>query len=83
MKFGKLEIFWLGLIGITLLNTFVGENFSSTVLVSVLIALTVMYKGLVVIDHFMELKGGHKNLRFLMRAYLILFPSLIVVSAFF
>ncbi|PCI57509.1 MAG: hypothetical protein COB45_03670 [Gammaproteobacteria bacterium] len=80
---GKLEYYLLALIAITLFNTFLGEQFASTALVSVLIALTVTYKGFIVIDHFMELKGANKNLRFLMRLYFVIFPSLIIVSAFY
>ncbi len=79
----KLEYYLAALIVITLLNTFLGEKFSSTTLVSVLIAITVTYKGFIVIDHFMELKGANKNLRFLMRLYFVIFPSLIIVSAFY
>ena len=79
----KLEYYLAALIVITLLNTFLGEKFSSTTLVSILIAMTVTYKGFVVIDHFMELKGANKNLRFLMRLYFVIFPSLIIVSAFY
>ncbi len=82
-KFGKLEYYLSALVGITLLNTFLGERFASTTLVSILIALTVIYKGFVVIDHFMELKGANRNLRMLMRLYFVLFPSLIIVSAFY
>jgi len=80
---GKLEYYLAALIAITLFNTFLGEQFASTTLVTILIALTVTYKGFVVIDHFMELKGANKNLRFLMRLYFLIFPSLIVVSAFY
>lgn len=79
----KLEYYLAALIVITLLNTFLGEQFSSTTLVSILIAMTVTYKGFIVIDHFMELKGANKNLRFLMRLYFVIFPSLIIVSAFY
>jgi len=81
--FGKLEIYIVALIAITLFNTFLGEQFASTTLVSILIAFTVTYKGFLVIDHFMELKKANKNLRFLMRLYFILFPSLIIISAFY
>ena len=80
---GRLEYYLLALIAITLFNTFLGEQFASTALVTVLIALTVTYKGFIVIDHFMELKGANKNLRFLMRLYFVIFPSLIIVSAFY
>lgn len=82
-KFGVLEYYLAALIGITLLNTFLGEKFASTTLVTILIAITVTYKGFIVIDHFMELKGANKNLRFLMRLYFIIFPSMIVISAFY
>jgi len=80
---GKLEYFLAALIVITLFNTFLGEQFSSTTVVCILIALTVTYKGFVVIDHFMELKHANKNLRFLMKCYFVIFPSLIIVSAFY
>jgi hypothetical protein len=80
---GKLECFLAALIAITLLNTFLGEQFASTTLVCILIAMTVTYKGFIVIDHFMELKGANKNLRFLMKCYFVIFPSLIIVSAFY
>lgn len=82
-KFRTLEYFLVALIGITLLNTFLGETFASTALVSILIALTVTYKGFVVIDHFMELKETNKNLRFLMKLYFVIFPSMIIISAFY
>lgn len=80
---GKLEYYLFALIAITLFNTFLGEQFASTAIVNILIALTVIYKGFVVIDHFMELKGANKNLRFLMRLYFIIFPLMIIISAFY
>lgn len=84
MKHVKNLEYYLGvLIAITLFNTFLGEQFASTTVVTILIALTVTYKGFVVIDHFMELKGANRNLRFLMRLYFIIFPSMIIVSAFY
>ena len=78
----SLEFFWLMLIGITLFNTFLGEEFSSSKFASIIIALTLSYKGFTIIDHFMELKGGNKILRWLMKAYFIVFPSMIIVTAF-
>jgi len=84
MKYiGKLEYYLIALITITLLNTFLGENFQSTALVSILVGFTVMYKGFVVIDHFMELKGAHKYLRLMMKTYFVVFPSLIMLTVFF
>lgn len=82
-SFSKLEYLWLTLLAIVLFNTLLGENVESTALVSILVALTVMYKGLMVIDHFMELKYANKYLRRMMRIYFIFFPSLIILSVFF
>jgi hypothetical protein len=82
-RLGSLEYYLGALITITLFNTLLGEKFASTTLVTILIALTVTYKGFVVIDHFMELKGANRNLRFLMRLYFVIFPSMIIVSAFY
>ncbi|WNC73739.1 cytochrome C oxidase subunit IV family protein [Thalassotalea psychrophila] len=82
-RFGKLEYYWVALIAITFSNTILGEGFDSTVFITTFIALTVMYKGLVVIDHFMELKDANKYLRLMMRTYFFIFPSLIIVSGFF
>ncbi|SEL00075.1 Cytochrome C oxidase subunit IV [Colwellia chukchiensis] len=79
----QLEWLWVLLIAITLFNTFLGEQFSSTALVSVLVAISVMYKGIIVIDHFMELKYANKHLRWLMRWYFIIFPSLVIATIFF
>ena len=81
-KFGKLEVLWLTLISITLFNTSLAENFSSTLIVSTIIALTTMFKGMMVIDHFMELKEGNKVLRWMMRTYFFVFPMLIIVTIF-
>ncbi len=78
--FGKLERYLFVLIVITLFNAFLGENFSSATFVSFLVAITLTFKGFLVIDHFMELKNANKNLRFLMRLYFIIFPSLIIIS---
>jgi len=82
-KMSSLEWFWGVLIAITLFNTFLGEQFAATASVSILLALTVMYKGIIIIDHFMELKHANKNLRLLMRLYFILFPSMIIATIFF
>ena len=48
-KFSSLEWFWVILIAITLFNTFLGEQFASTAFVSILVAVTLMYKGIIVI----------------------------------
>jgi len=82
-SFGKLELFLSFLITVTLFNTLLGEQFPSLAIASIIIALTVTYKGFVVIDHFMELKNTNKNLRFLMKLYFLIFPSMIIVSAFY
>ena len=81
-KIGQLEVLWLILISITLFNTSLGESLNSTLVVSTIIALTTMFKGMMIIDHFMELKEGNKILRLMMRGYFFVFPMLIIVTIF-
>ncbi|KGJ90541.1 cytochrome C oxidase subunit IV family protein [Thalassotalea sp. ND16A] len=82
-RFGKLEYYFAALITITFSNTILGEGFDSTAFITIFVALTVMYKGLVVIDHFMELKEANRYLRMMMRTYFFFFPSLIILSTMF
>ncbi|WOH38729.1 cytochrome C oxidase subunit IV family protein [Thalassotalea fonticola] len=82
-RLGKLEYYFIALITITFSNTLLGEGFDSTAFITTFVALTVMYKGLVVIDHFMELKEANKFLRLMMRTYFFIFPSLIILSSMF
>ena len=51
-KFSSLEWFWATLIAITLFNTFLGEQFASSAFVSMLVAVTLMYKGIIVITKY-------------------------------
>lgn len=81
-KFGKLEILSITLIVITLFNTSLAENLNSTLIVSTIIALTTMFKGVMIIDHFMEQKEGNKILKLMMRAYFFVFPMLIIITLF-
>ena len=81
-KITKLEALWFMLISITLFNASLGDHFNSVLFVSVIIALTTMFKGMMIIDHFMELKHGNKILRWLMRGYFIVFPMLIIITIF-
>lgn len=78
-----LEKFWFLLIAITVFNVALAEGTEPTFIISTIIAITTCYKGLVVIDHFMELKGANVFIRGLMRFYFILFPSLIVITYLF
>ena len=79
----KLEKLWLALISITIFNVAIAEGIPPTLWVSLVIACTTCYKGLVVIDHFMELKEGNLYLRRMMRVYFLIFPSLIVLTYLF
>ena len=79
----KLEKLWLALIFITIFNVAVAEGIPPTLWVSLVITCTTCFKGLMVIDHFMELKEGNIYLRRLMRTYFLIFPSLIVITYLF
>ena len=79
----KLEKYWLLLMLITIFNVVIAEGVSPTFWITAVIDLTTCYKGIVVIDHFMELKHANKYLRYLMRSYFLIFPSLIILTYLF
>ncbi len=82
MKY-KLEKLWFALMFITIFNVAIAEGIPPTLWVSLVIACTTCFKGLIVIDHFMELKEANRYLRGMMRTYFIIFPSLIVIVYLF
>ncbi len=79
----KLNIIWLILMAITVMNAMIAESASTGVAITILIAVSVSFKGHMVIDHFMALKGANRYLRNLMNAYFYIIPTLIIITYLF
>jgi len=74
----SLDIIWLLLMGITVMNAFIAENTTASAAITILVAISVAYKGRMVVDHFMGLKGANRHIRNWMNAYFYVIPAMIV-----
>ncbi len=75
----KLNIIWLILMAITVMNAMIAESENTGVAITILIAVSVSFKGHMVVDHFMGLKGANHYIRSWMNAYFYVIPSMMVI----
>ena len=78
-----IDALWLLLIGLTLGGTLLGETADPSLAVTLIICLTMAFKGRVVIDHFMELNNANRKVRNMMRAYFYVLPAVTVLTSLF
>lgn len=74
---------WLLLVALTLGGAVIGEAAEPGLAATLAIALSMAFKGRMVIDHFMGLKTANRTLRNLMRGYFYVIPLLTVLSYVF
>jgi len=74
-----LDIIWLFLMAMTIVNAAIAEQAEPGLIVTILICLIIVIKARLVIDLFMELKGASPYIYHLMNAYFYLFPLLAVL----
>ena len=74
-----LNLLWLLLVTLTLGGAFLGETSEPSLAVTLVICLTMAFKGRMIIDHFMELKTANRTIRKLMRAYFYVLPLVTVL----
>jgi len=78
-----IDALWLLLMALTLGGALIGESFESGLAVTLVISLTMAFKGRMVVDHFMELKTANRKVRALMRAYFYVLPAATVLTYLF
>lgn len=78
-----LDRLWIVLVALTLGGALVGESTDPSFAVTVIISLTMAFKGRVVVDHFMELKTANRTIRNLMRAYFYVLPAVTVLTSLY
>ncbi len=78
-----LDFLWIVLCILTLGGAYLGEAAEPGLAVTLLIAITMAFKGRMVIDHFMELKTANRRIRSLMRAYFYVLPTVMVLTYLF
>ena len=74
-----LDYIWLLLMAITIMNAMIAESTTTGAAITVLIAISVAFKGHMVVDHFMGLKGANRYLRSWMNAYFYVIPAMIII----
>ncbi|MDO9064104.1 MAG: cytochrome C oxidase subunit IV family protein [Sulfuricella sp.] len=74
-----IALLWLLLVALTLGGALIGEAAEPGIAVTLVISLTMAFKGRLIIDHFMELKTANRTIRNLMRAYFYVLPLVTVL----
>lgn len=82
-KMSKLDLAWIVLMLVTLLNTLVAESAQQSHFISAVICFSIAFKGRLVIDYFMELNEANDTIRQLVRSYFYFFPLLILLCDVF
>jgi hypothetical protein len=78
-----LDLLWLLLVALTLGGAYLGEAAEPGIAVTLIISLTMAFKGRIIVDHFMELKTANRTVRNLMRAYFYVLPLVVVLTTLF
>ena len=73
-----IDFIWLSMMGLTLLSATLAESADSGLIVTLIISLTIAFKGRMIVDRFMELATANRYLRNAMRLYFWVIPGLIV-----
>jgi caa(3)-type oxidase subunit IV len=71
-----LDILWLCLMILTIMNAAIAEQAEPSLLITVIICSIIVIKARLVIDYFMELKSASPYIYNLMNAYFYVFPLL-------
>jgi len=79
----SVDTIWLMLLGLTLLAAAIAETPDQGFILTLVIALTVAFKGRMIVDRFMELNSANRWLRHSMRIYFYVIPMLIVLVYLF
>ncbi|MCU7930399.1 MAG: cytochrome C oxidase subunit IV family protein [Candidatus Thiodiazotropha sp. (ex Codakia rugifera)] len=75
---GHTERIWLMLIGLTLLGALLGEKGHAGWLLTLTVAILLVLKGGIVVDHYMEMRSANQRIRNILRLFVVLIPILVI-----
>jgi len=75
----SIHVVWLLLMLITIGSALLAESGETNLLITLLIALSVLLKGRLVVERLMELRSANRYIRFAMNFYFYVVPTLIVL----
>lgn len=79
----RLDLLWVVLVGLTVAGALLADRAEPGPLVTLFIVLTMAFKGRMVVDHFMAMKGANRTLRALMRGYFWILPAVTALVVIF
>ncbi|MBA1444918.1 MAG: cytochrome C oxidase subunit IV family protein [Chromatiales bacterium] len=79
----SIDFVWIQLMLLTLLSAFIAETADTGLVVIIIVAVTIGYKGRMIVDHFMELINANRYIRASMRLYFYIIPLMIVLTYLF
>lgn len=80
LKDASIDLIWVILMLLTLVSATIAESAQTGLLVTIIIAASVAFKGRMVVDRFMELVNANCYLRNAMRIYFYVIPLMIVLA---
>ncbi|PLY16200.1 MAG: thiosulfate reductase [Sedimenticola sp.] len=75
----NIDFIWLVLMIITVLNAVVAETADGSLLITIIIAISIGFKGRMVVQRFMELHNANRFIKNMMNAYFYVIPLLVVI----
>jgi len=78
-KLRSIHTVWLVLMLITIGSALLAESGATNLMITLLIALSIMIKGRLVVEQLMELRSANSYIRFAMNFYFYVVPLLIVL----
>ena len=78
-----LNIIWIVLIMLTLISAVVAETVAPENIITILICVSVIFKGGLVADHFMGLKTALPIVRWSVHLYIVVIPLMICLTILF
>ncbi len=79
----RINFFWIILLLLTLLTTFIAESATPSDFIVLVVCLTIAIKGRFVMDEMMGLREAIPAIRYTIYSYFILLPAFIALSVIF
>lgn len=77
---GHTERIWIMLVGLTLAGAWLGETGSASWLLTLTVAFLIGFKGIVVVDHYMEMRLANRRIRRTLIIFIMIVILLVLIG---
>jgi len=77
---GSAEKTWFALMGLTIFGAVLGEAGNVGWPLTLTVVALIVVKSGIVMDHYMEMRSANKHIRNVLRLFIILVPTLVILS---